>query len=223
MLSAWWLVIAGLPVFQQPLPEAPGEPAVFAVAAGRVSMRLPCYALVCDDAEWMAPSRYTTLLRPGVPGTLQRLRAATASPLATRRYSSLSAPATPRDWVDTRGSDAKVGATFGVEAIRTPVTDLRVQLGTGYRIVPYTDYGTAAEGLIARGGLQLSQRFGDRTHLNQQVSVETGRHNTYTRQVIGVDFALQPQWTLRSQVEMRHDSRADETDTEGSLKLHYDF
>ena len=69
MLAAWWLAVVGLPVFTQPLPESPGEPAALAISTGRVSLRMPCFSLVCADAEWLPPTRYTQLQRPTVPGT----------------------------------------------------------------------------------------------------------------------------------------------------------
>ncbi len=227
MPAIWWLALVGLPVFQHPLPESPDEPAMLAVAAEHVSLRAPCFQLVCPDAEWLAPTRYTTLWKPKVPGTLSRLRPARSSPLASRRYASLNAPASQLAWFDAKASDAKINTTFGMDAIRRPGTDLQVQLGTGYRLQPYADHGTAVVGPIASGGLRLSQRFGERTQFNQQVRVETGRHNTFVRQTIGVDISLQPQWTLQSRVEMNHDSAADggkgRTDTEGSLNLFYKF
>ena len=75
--------------------------------------------------------------------------------------------------------------------------------------------------------MQLSQSLGERARLTQQVQVETGRSNTFVRQTIGVDVTLKPQWTLRSDVEMRHDTAANggsgETDTEGSVKVRYAF
>lgn len=227
MSAVWWLAIAGLPVFQQPLPDAPGEPAVVAVAAGHVSLRTPCFELVCTDAEWMAQTRYTTLSRPHVPGTLPRLRASAPSPLATRRFASLSAPASRRDWVDTRADAAKVESVYGVDALRAAGTDVSLQFGTGYRLQPHTDWGTATVGPIARGGLTLSQRFGERARLDQQVMVETGRRNTVVRQTLGVDVAVTPQWTLRSDLEVMHDSAGEggrgATDTTGSVKLKYGF
>jgi hypothetical protein len=227
MTAVWWLALAGLPVFQQPLPESPGEPAAFAVVAGRAALRMPCYAVVCPDAEWMARSRYTTLMQPKVPGTLPSLRAIRTSPLATHSYASLSAPTSPRDWVNTEASDVKVDTTFGIDAFRRPGTDLQLQVGTGYRLQPYTDYGTAVMGPIARGGVQFSQAFGDRAWLNQQLLVETGRRNTFVRQTVGVDILLQPQWTLQSRVEMNHDTAANDgkgqTDTQSSLNLRYVF
>lgn len=226
-VAAWWLAIAGLPVFQQPFPDAPGEPAAVAVAAGRVSLRLPCYALACADAEWMAPTRYTTLDKPQVPGTLPRLRRSAPSPLATRRYTSLSAPVSTRGWVDTQGNSTGVGTIFGLDALSAPGTDLKLQLGTGYRLQPYANWGTARAGPVARGGVELSQSLGQRAQLQQQVTVETGRANTVVRQTLGVDYIVAPQWTLRSNVEMRHDTAADggkgQTDTEGSVKLKYGF
>lgn len=227
MPAVWWLALAGLPVFQQPLPDSPGEPAALAVAAEHVSLRAPCYRLVCPDSEWLAPTRYTTLRKPKVPGSVPRLRPVRASPLATRSYASLSAPTSQREWFNTAANDVKVDTTFGMEAYRRPGTELQVELGTGYRLQPYADYGTAAIGPIASGGLRLSQRFGDWGQLNQQVQVETGRYNTFVRQTIGVDILLQPNWTLQSRIEMNHDSAANggkgQTDTEGSLNLYYAF
>lgn len=227
MPAVWWLALAGLPVFQQPLPESPAEPAALAVAAEHVSLRAPCYRLVCPDAEWLAPTRYTTLWKPAVPGTLPRLRPAKASPLATRSYAALSAPASRRDWIDTAASHAKVDAIYGLEAIRRPDTRIALELGTGYRFEPYAEYGTAAPGPIARGGLRVSQRFGNWGEFNQQVRVETGRHNTFVRQTLGVDILLQPRLTLEARAEVNHDSAGDggrgSTDTQGSLNLHYAF
>jgi hypothetical protein len=227
MSAVWWLALAGLPVFQQPLPESPGEPAAFAVAAEHVSLRAPCYQLVCPDSEWLAPTRYTTLKKAKVPGTLPRLRPARAPPLATRSYASLSAPTSQREWFNTAANDVKVDAIFGMEAFRRPGTELQVELGTGYRLQPYTDYGTAATGPIASGGLRLSKDLGSWAQLNQQIRVETGRHNTFVRQTLGVDILLQPNWTLQSRVETNHDSAGNggkgQTDTEGSLNLQYAF
>src|SRR3546814_18485814 len=117
----WWLALAGLPVFQQSLPESPEEPAVLAIAAGHVSLRAPCYRLVCPDAEWLEPTAYTTLWKPRVPGTVPRLRPARPSPLATRSYASLHATATKRAWIDAAASYAPADTTYGMQA--TPPHD----------------------------------------------------------------------------------------------------
>ena len=49
MLAGWWLAIAGLPIYTHPLPAAPEQPAIAAVAARQVPMRRPCYRLACRD------------------------------------------------------------------------------------------------------------------------------------------------------------------------------
>src|SRR3546814_5457659 len=106
------------------------SPAVLAIAAGHVSLRAPCYRLVCPDAEWLEPTAYTTLWKPRVPGTVPRLRPARPSPLATRSYASLHAPATKREWFDAEASYAKVDTTYGMQAIRRPDTKVQLELGT---------------------------------------------------------------------------------------------
>ncbi len=227
MLSAvLWVAMAVPPVLIAPLPESPGEPALFAVAAGRADLRRPCYRLACNDAGWRAPTRFTRIARPRVPGTLDPLLPIRLPAIAARRY-PLYSPASRRDWRTTHGSHSRFDAAFGYEAVRTPDTNIRVELGTGYRLQPYADYGTATEGPIARGRLELRQNITDNALLTQRVLVETGRLNTTTRQVIGLDLSLQPQWTLHSNFELRHDSAGDggrgATDTEGSLQLRYRF
>lgn len=226
MFAVWWLAFAGLPVFQQPLPESPQEPAVYAVASGRASLRAPCYALVCTDAEWSAPTRYTRLRRPESPGAIPQLQPLRVPVIAARRY-PLYSPASRRDWRASHASHTRIDTRFGYEAIRTPDTRLQMEVGTGYRLEPYADFGTAAAGPIASGQLQLSRSLADGALLRQQVQVETGRSNTTLRQALGVDLELRPQWTLHSNLEVRHDTTADggqgHTDTEGSLRLRYAF
>jgi hypothetical protein len=226
MPAVWWLAFAGLPIFQQPLPESPAEPAAIAVAAGRAELRTPCYALACKDAEWSGPSRYVRLRRPATPGTIPQLQPLRVAAIAARRY-PLYSPAKRRDWHAAYGSKSRFDARYGFEAIRTPDTTLKVEMGTGYRLQPYADFGTAVPGPIARGNLALSQNLGDRARLTQRVEFETGRENTTLRQTLGVDLELRPQWLLRSSYELRHDTFANGgegvTDTEGSLQLQYRF
>ena len=226
MLAALWLALAAPPVYLQPLPDSPGEPAALALVAGRVDLRRPCYSLVCEDAGWRAPNRFTRIEQPRVPGSVDPLAKIRLPAIAARRY-PLYSPASRRDWRVNHGSRARFTAGFGYEAIRTPETSVRLEFGTGYRLQPYADHGTAAEGPIARGRLELRQSIADRALLTQNLLVETGKFNTTTRQVIGLDLQLLPQWTLHSNFELRHDSAGNggtgATDTEGSLRLRYRF
>ncbi|NLA68693.1 MAG: DUF481 domain-containing protein [Gammaproteobacteria bacterium] len=226
MLAALWLALAAPPVFLQPLPDSPGEPAVVALAAGRADLRRPCYRLECPDAGWSAPTRFTRIATPRVPGEVDPLVPMRLPAIAARRY-PLYSPASRRDWRVTHGSHSRFTAGFGYEAVRTPDTEVKLEFGTGYRLQPYADFGTAVEGPIARGRLELRRNIADRALLTQNLLVETGRFNTTTRQVIGLDLKLLPQWTLHSNFELRHDSAGNggsgATDTEGSLRLRYRF
>jgi hypothetical protein len=227
MLSALWLAFAGPPVFLHPLPDAPGEPAITAVASGRASLRRPCYALRCPGTEWAAGASVPRVLTPTVvPGAIAPLAPLRVPVIAARRY-PLYSPATRRDWRASHASHTRVGTRFGYEAVRTPETELRMEFGTGYRLEPYADYGTAVPGPIASGRFELRRSVTDRAELTQQLQVETGRENTTMRQTIGMEIMLRPQWTLRSDIEMRHDTAADggngATDAESSLRVQYAF
>jgi len=227
MLASWWLAVVGLPVFMQPLPEAPDLPAAMAVASGRVSMRQPCLRLACADAEW-TPSAGTHTLAPArAPGTVVAIRSHGLPRLATRRFIGLYSPASRRDWFYSTGGAALVDTRYGLEAVRSPQTQVQVELGTGYRLQPYANYGTAAQGPVATGQLRLSQRLGERTELNQQVRMERGRENAFIRQTVGLDLQLDPQWSLLGDFELRHDTAGNggegRTDREGSVRLRYAF
>ncbi|MBP6797287.1 MAG: DUF481 domain-containing protein [Luteimonas sp.] len=228
MLAAWWLAVIGLPVYLQPLPEAPDVPAAVAVASGQVSMRQPCYRLACADAEWaVAPGAGGWHPAAAAPGAVQRIASQRLPRLATRRFIGLYSPARRRDWFHSRGNSALVDTRYGLEAVRAPQTRLDLEFGTGYRLEPYSGYGTATQGPVALGQMRLSQRFGERAEFNQQMRVEKGRENAYIRQTIGVDLALDPQWSLLGDFELRHDTAGNggegRTDREGSLRLRYAF
>lgn len=226
MFPGWWLAVVGLPVFTQPLPEAPLQPAAVALVGGQVSLRSPCYRLVCRDAEWTGqrPRALPPPPPPGTPAQLRRQQRAAAR-LQNRRTIALYAPAAARDRVLAYARNWRVDTTYRLDAIRERDTNLRLELGTGYRIEPYTDFGTAVPGMVARGGFSLQQRFGDRALWNQRVLFETGRENTYVRQTIGLDLFLLDHWTLHSSLEMWHDTAADggegRTERQGSVDLRY--
>src|SRR5690606_10854480 len=227
MLAGWWLALVGLPVFMQPLPEAPAQPAAMAVASGQVSLRQPCLRLACGDAEWQAALASPVVARPKAPGAITPIRPLRLPRLATRRYIGLYSPASRRDRFYSTGGSALVATRYGLEAVRSPDTRLDLEFGTGYRLQPYADWGTSAEGPVASGQVRLTQRLGDRAAINQQVRIERGRENAFVRQTIGLDVELDPQWSLLGDLELRHDTAGNggegRTDREGSLRLRYRF
>jgi hypothetical protein len=222
MLAAWWFAVLGQPVFLLPLPHVADAavadvPAVIALASGRASLQRPCRSLACLQSAWeLSPMPLFARAAARDPFALPRALPASTS------Y-GLHAPASSSDWLAAYGSNWRLGARYGVEAIRQPDTQLRIEVGSGYRLQPYVDDGTASTGPVARGSIQWLQRFGQRALLSQQLRVETGRHDTFVRNALALDILLQPSWTLSSSVELRHDSAADDTTTQGSLQLRYAF
>jgi hypothetical protein len=214
MLAALWLVVLGQPVFLLSFPQAADTPAVLAIAGSQVSLQRPCRSLECLQAGWQ--------LRPA-PIMARRNPFAIPRALPGRSYIGLRAPASRQDWVDAYGSNARFGARYGFEPIREADTQLRIEVGSGYRLQPWADDGIGHIGPVARGSIQWLQQLGDRARLSQQLRVETGRGDTFVRNAMALDITLQPNWTLRSSFELRHDSAADDTATQGSVQLRYSF
>lgn len=224
MFAAWWLAVLVPPVFVQPLPQAADAdaaiadvPAVVALAGGRASLQRPCRSLACLQAGWALPPA------PVFAARAARDPFALPAPLPPAAGGGLYVPASRSDWLGTYGSNWRLGARYGIEAIRQPDTQLRIELGSGYRLQPYVDDGTAGTGPVARGRVDWTQRLGERAQLRQQLQVETGRHDTYLRNSLLLELVLQPNWTLHSRLELRHDSAAADTTTQGTVQLRYAF
>ena len=200
MFSALWFAVLGQPVFALPFPQAPDLPSVVAIASARVSLQRPCRSLECLRAGWEA--------LPSGPVLGERSPFSQPAPLPAHRRFGLHAPASDIDWMATHGSNSRLGARYGVEAIRSPDTSVRIEIGSGYRLVPYVDDGVGETGPVARGRVEWQQRIGDSARLHQELRVEAGRNDTSVRNALALDVELHPNWTLRSRVELRHDSAA---------------
>lgn len=218
MLALWWFAVIGQPLSPLPLPEMPDQPLAVVVEAARLSALPTCLNLVCGDDEWSDGVflRVGTSDRPG------------PQPLPGQPVYSfqLRAPVSSPDWVDSYARDWRVGARYGIEAVRQPNTQVKVVFGTGYRLQPWVDDGVGITGPVARVGLDLNQRFGERARLSQRLRLETGRNNTtFVRNAITFDVEIRPQVTIMSGVETRRTAVGGEatTDTEGSVKLQYAF
>ena len=214
MISALWFAVLGQPVFLMPLPEAPDLPAAMAIASSRVSLRRPCRSLECLRAGWQV-----------VPGSGALPGRSPFSPrraLPPSRGHGLHAPASRIDYMATYGSNSRFGARYGME-IRDPDTNIRVEIGSGYRLQPYVDDGVGETGPVARGRVEWQQRIGTFASLHQELRVEAGRNDTFVRNALALEVVLQPNWTLQSRFELRHDSAAGNTATESAIQLRYSF
>lgn len=222
MLIPLWLAVAGLPVFQQPIDTAPDRPFAVALAAGNVSMRRPCLQLQCG--EWERPAAATTYAYREHARQVKRTALPGEKKPGTR---ALPAPNARHDWMAPYAGLDRVSARYGRSVIDKPNTDVSIEVGTGYRWRPYVDNGGADTGPVARGFIELRQKIGPYAQLRQQTRIEAGRDNTWLRNSLGVEVQFQPQWSLSSDLEVRHDTAANggdgATNTEGKVRLRYAF
>lgn len=206
------LTLLTLPVFLQPAPEDSARLLALDVPARHVPIPMHCRELAC--ADYGGPLQFAeTAPRRELPGQPRRGRA-------------LRAPTSRTSWVASEFNNARVGARYGVQALDHADTQLRVEVGTGLRWQPYADNGSASQGLVARGQVDLQHRFGERTRLNQRTWFETGHDARYVRSAIGLTMELQPQLSWLTEVEVRHHAThggAEQTRTEGRTQLRYRF
>lgn len=181
-------------------------------------MRLWCYSLRCGNEEWRAAQHGHA--------TVQFADASTANPLpGSQPWIGLRAPATPRDSRASYANDWRVGARYGVQALRDGPARVAVQLGAGYRMAALGDDGIHLPGPVLRGALDFGYRFGERVNWNQLIQWETGQGQTFVKQSIGLDVLLWPDWTLETDFAIRHDEagRSGLESAESSVQLHRRF
>lgn len=210
MLPLLWLAFSAPPtaLAQPPVPVLQPEVARRLVDPPR------CLKARCVNGEWSVdamadiPSGQRRLDADDLPGGGGRLRFSSAR----------------RDWLKAQGSNARVGMQYGVQAMKTRDTSVRVSVDTGYRLQGYADDGTAGTGPILRGQVEWNQALGKRARLSQTTRIETGQHGAYLRNSLLVNVQLQPMLTLSSGVEMRRDSDlVGRNQTDATLKLRYAF
>ena len=211
MLPLLWLAFAAPPtaLAELPVPVLPPEVVQRLIDPPR------CLAAHCVNGEWSIeamvaiPRGQRRLDADDLPGSGGRLRL----------------PSERRDWMKAQGSNARVGMQYGVQAMKTADTSLRVSVDTGYRLQGYADDGTAGTGPILRGQVEWNQQLGKRARLTQVTRVETSQqHGAYLRNSLLLNVQLQPALTLSSGVEMRRDSdRVGRNQTDATLKLKYAF
>ena len=203
MLAALGLALLGSPFVTLP-PLAHGDPVIadpvlMSVATDPARMRLHCFSTRCGDAEWrLALSPPPAKPRPSTP----RKRAIDLP--GSRRYIGLSAPRPVRQSRASYSNDFRLGTRVGVQALQTPDTRMSVQVGAGYRMMPLHDDGIGRPGAVFRGELNLGQRLGERTVLDQRVQWETGHGDMFIKHSLGVDVMLSPHWTLEADHVIRH-------------------
>ena len=210
MLPLLWLAFTAPPIVidQPPVPVLQPEVALRLVNPPR------CLLARCANNEWVVDAM------PQIPAGQRRLDGEDLP----GHGSQLRFPSDRRDWLRTQGSNARVGVQYGLQALKTDNTSVRVAFDTGYRLQGYADDGIAGTGPILRGRVEWQQSLGERTRLSQTTRVETGQRGTFLRNSLLVKLQLQPELTLSSGVELRRDSDLNgRNQTDATLNLRYVF
>ena len=174
-----------------------------------------CLAARCASGEWLVQAM------PAIPAGQLRVDGNNLPGAGGR----LRVPAQPRkDWMKAKGSNARVGLQYGMQALKSDYASLAWAIDTGYRLQGYADDGIAGTGPVVRGNLEWKQSLGERTRLSQVTRIETGQHGTYLRNSLLLKFQLQPALSLDTGVEMRRDSEVrGRNQTDAKLNLRYVF
>lgn len=210
MLPLLWLALSAPPlaITQIAEPILPQEVALRLVEPPR------CLYARCAKGEWVVDAM------PEIPSGQRRVDGS-ALPGAG---SQMRLPNERRDWVKAQGSNARVGVQYGVEAINTPGTSVRVAVDTGYRMQGYAEDGIAGTGPVVRGQVEWNQALGDNAKLTQTTRLETGQTGAFLRNNLQLEVQLQPDLILSSGVEMRRDSHlTGRNQTDATLNLRYMF
>jgi hypothetical protein len=210
MLPLLWLAFSAPPTVIAQLTVPVLQPEV----AQRLVDPPRCLAAQCVNGEWQVeamaaiPAGQRRIGSDDLPGAAGQLRL----------------PSERRDWMKAQGSNARVGLQYGVQALKTAETTLRVSVDTGYRLQGYADDGIASTGPILRGQVEWNQALGQRAQLSQTTRLEAGQRGAYLRNSLLLKVQLQPMLILSSGVELRRDSAlAGRNQTDATLKLRYAF
>lgn len=211
MLPLLWLAIS---VPSSVIELAP-VPAVDPLVAQRLADPPRCLAARCIGDEWRVGSM------PAIPAGQLRVDGESL-PGAGGRLRVASPPR--RDWIQARGSNARVGLQYGMQALATDDASLSWAIDTGYRLQGLAEDGIAGTGPVLRGNLEWRKDLGGRARLSQLTRIETGQHGTYLRNSLLLRFKLQPALTMDTGVELRRDSAVDSRNrTDARLDLRYVF
>jgi putative salt-induced outer membrane protein len=116
---------------------------------------------------------------------------------------------------------------YGYEAIRSDAQRLFFEAGPGYRFAK--DQGTRSHRneVIGRGLVDWSLKLTPTASLVDSVLVESGRENTYARNLFGVQVAMSRTLAMKAGLETRYNSQVDpgieKTDNLTTVNLVYNF
>lgn len=120
---------------------------------------------------------------------------------------------------------ASVG--YGTRMMDGERTKLDVQVGPGFRRAHNTRDDATETGVIGRGFVGLKFDLTDNTELSNNLLVESGSHNTYAQNDLGVSVAMNSHLALKAGLQARRNSDVEvdrkKTDTLTTMNVVYRF
>lgn len=211
MLALLWPAFIAPPIALEHAPPVLPQP----VLAARLLAVPACGWMRCLDSEWNPQAQ------PAIPAGQLRVD---AEALPGGRVQLQLADARHREWMKPEGSKARFGLQYGIEAMDTQATRLKLAVDTGWRLQAYAEDGIAGTGPVLRGRMEWQQALWPNARLSQVTRVETGQRGTYLRNSVQLQWTLRPAWTLDSGLELRRDSDVrSRNQTDANLTLRYAF
>jgi putative salt-induced outer membrane protein len=116
---------------------------------------------------------------------------------------------------------------YGTRMMDGERTKLDVQVGPGFRRAHNAEDDVTETGVIGRGFVGLKFDLTDNTELSNNLLVESGSHNTYAQNDLGVSVAMNSHLALKAGLQARRNSEVEadrkKTDTLTTMNVVYRF
>lgn len=116
---------------------------------------------------------------------------------------------------------------YGTRMMDGERTKLDVQVGPGFRRAHNAEDNQTETGMIGRGFVGLKFDLTDNTELSNNLLVESGSHNTYAQNDLGVSVAMNSHLALKAGLQARRNSEVEanskKTDTLTTMNVVYRF
>ena len=116
---------------------------------------------------------------------------------------------------------------YGHQFVKNDATQLRGEIGPGYRRTKDAITGESQSDAIVRGLVDYKHKLTSNTELFNLFLVEAGSDNTFAQNDVGVAVAMNEAFALKAGVQLRHNTDAapdlDKTDTLTTVNLVYNI
>lgn len=134
---------------------------------------------------------------------------------------------TERDHFAAYEYQSTVATGYSHQLVDREATQLRVEIGPGYRWSKLQGVRVHENGAIARGQMELGHRFNASTLVYDTLLIEAGQDNTFARNEAGVAVSMTDALALKAALEVRHNTDVlpgiRKTDTLTTVNVVYGF